>query len=108
MTRDAKLIALGERLEEIQERLRPVRAEHRRLAEEAHAYAYRRTGWEPDPASPPQPELSELCERYLAAYTEMGGRNGYDRCEAKLARNMQQVQGFCMSVEQACVSNSIA
>jgi GNAT superfamily N-acetyltransferase len=25
-----------------------------------------------------------------------------------LARIMQQVQGFCMSVEQACVSNSIA
>jgi hypothetical protein len=27
---------------------------------------------------------------------------------ADLARNMQQVQGFCMSVEQACASNSIA
>jgi hypothetical protein len=27
---------------------------------------------------------------------------------ARLARIMQQVQGFCMSVEQACVSNSIA
>ena len=25
-----------------------------------------------------------------------------------LTRIMQQVQGFCMSVEQACVSNSIA
>jgi hypothetical protein len=28
--------------------------------------------------------------------------------ENLLARIMQQVQGFCMSVEQACVSNSIA
>jgi hypothetical protein len=34
----------------------------------------------------------------------------YDRFfrSGALARIMQQVQGFCMSVEQACVSNSIA
>jgi hypothetical protein len=27
--------------------------------------------------------------------------------DGKLARNMQQVQGFCMSVEQACVGDPI-
>jgi hypothetical protein len=44
IARDAKLIALGKRLEDLQKRLAPVRAEHWHLSGEAYEYARRQTG----------------------------------------------------------------
>lgn len=75
---DAHLIALGKRLEKLQKRLAPVRAEHWRLNCEAHEYALSRTGYEPGRDNPPG-----LFERYAAANEEMGKRNGLCACDEK-------------------------
>jgi hypothetical protein len=88
---DARLIALGAQLEEIRKRLAPVRAEHRRLCLEAHNYAQRQTGFESHAGEPPDmcerylaTRHEKTGERYLAAYGEMGDRNGFDAADRKL------------------------
>ena len=78
IARDAKLIALGKRLEDLQKRLAPVRAEHWRLNYEAHEYALSQTGYEPGQDNPPG-----LFEQYAAANEEMGKRNGLCACDEK-------------------------
>lgn len=75
---DAKLIALGRQLEEIQERLKSVRAEHSRLSAEAYGYAYQMTGLEPD-----SPKLYGD-ERFVAALKKMEERTGFNACEERL------------------------
>ena len=79
---DARLIALGERLEEIQKRLRPVRAEHRRLGDEANSHAINRTGYEPGGRNNPP----GLAEDWPTAMDEMGSRNGFNACGERLRR----------------------
>ena len=75
---DASLVVLGKQLEEIQERLRPVRAEHWRLSAEVYGYAYDMTGLEPD-----SPGLYGD-EKFVAALKKMEQRTGFAACDRRL------------------------
>jgi glutamate carboxypeptidase len=56
------------------------------------------------------PVIERFALRGFGAHSNDAEYVDIDSIEPRLylARIMQQVQGFCMSVEQACVSNSIA
>ena len=73
---DSELTALGERLVEILGRIAPARAEHRRLSDEAHDFAYHQTGWKP--SHEPRKQYEKEFEEYLLEYNKMAARNGFN------------------------------
>lgn len=75
---DAYLLALGRQLEEIEKRQEPLNAECHRLSEEAHDYASRVSGWDPEEDGPIK------YQQWADAFNEMGERNGFHDCERRL------------------------
>jgi hypothetical protein len=99
MNPDAKLVALGKQLEEIQERLRPVRAEHWRLAYEVANYVRGVTGYDHFGSVPPLSEpysaaARQMDERSAFAARQMEERSGFNACDkvlSGLTRELDQI-----------------